>query len=65
MGMGDILRARRILLIIKGEKEQAAKELLYSDRITSECPVTFLKLHSDITVLMTEDMGARVKATLG
>ena len=65
MGIGDILRARRILLIIKGEKEQAAKELLCGDRITSECPVTFLKLHSDITVLMTEDMGARVIATLG
>lgn len=52
MGMGGIMRAERILLIISGNKNHAAKQLLISDSISCDCPVTFLKLHKDVVVII-------------
>lgn len=61
MGMGDIMRARRLLLIISGSgKEEAARRLLMSDEITSRCPVTFLKLHRDATVFLDRELAGAI-----
>lgn len=54
MGIGDIMRAKRIVLIATGEsKAQAIKELVEGE-VDSSCPATILKLHSDVTVLLDE-----------
>lgn len=53
MGMGEIMSAKRLLCIISGaSKANAAKQLLMTDAITCSCPVTFLKLHRDATVII-------------
>lgn len=55
MGMGGILKAKKIILVAIGKnKASAIKELLIGDKITTKCPVTFLKLHSDVTIIIDE-----------
>lgn len=57
MGMGDILKAKKILLIIKGrQKAPVVKELLYSDKITTQNPATMLRMHHDVTVLIEKNL---------
>lgn len=61
MGIGEIMRARKLLLIISGEKRAAAGKLLCDDVITPRCPVTFLKLHRDVTVIITRKLADELK----
>ena len=51
MGMGSILRAKRILLLASGKSKHAAITRLLAGEITTECPITFLLLHPCCTVL--------------
>ena len=60
MGMGDIMRAKSLLMIISGSKEDAATQLLVNDRITTSCPATFMKLHHDATVIITKELADKI-----
>ncbi len=51
MGMGTILRARRILLLISGASKHEALCSLLTGNVTVQSPVSFLQLHNDVTVL--------------
>lgn len=51
MGMASILRAKRILLLASGKSKHAAISRLLSGEITTACPITFLLLHPDCTVI--------------
>lgn len=53
MGMGEIMMAKRLLMILSGaSKADAARRLLMSDEITTACPATLMKLHQDATVII-------------
>jgi glucosamine-6-phosphate deaminase len=57
MGMGEIMMAKRLLMILSGaSKADAARQLLMSDAITTACPATLMKLHQDATVIITEEL---------
>ena len=57
MGMGGIMMAKRLLMILSGSnKADAAKQLLMSDAITCACPATLMKLHRDATVIITREL---------
>lgn len=56
MGVGDIFRAKRLVLIVSGHKEDAVKRLLTDDAITTQCPITLLRLHRDATVILTKEL---------
>lgn len=61
LGIGSIMKAKRILLLVKGEdKVQAVKELL-SGNITTQNPATVLKMHKDVTIIMDEEMNNLIK----
>lgn len=61
MGMGGILKAKKIVIAAIGKnKASAIKELLFNDKITTKCPVTFLKLHSDVTVVIDETIAKAI-----
>ncbi len=60
MGMGGIMRARKLLLIISGNKAEAAKQLLLSDKVTPHCPATFMKLHRDATVILEKKLAKEI-----
>lgn len=51
MGVGTILDAKKIILIATGNSKREAIQKLMQHQDRSECPVTFLKLHSDFTLI--------------
>ena len=60
MGMGDIMRAKSLLLIISGSKQDAARQLLMDGKVTTGCPATFMKLHRDATVLIEKKLADEI-----
>lgn len=60
MGMGNIMRARRLLMIISGNKQKAATKLLMEDRIDPKCPCTFMRLHRDATVIIERKLAEEI-----
>ena len=57
MGMGEIMMAKRLLMILSGaSKADAARRLLMSDEITTSCPATLMKLHQDATVIIDKEL---------
>lgn len=57
LGIGDILKSKKIVLIAFGrEKSNAIRELLTNDFITTKVPCTLLKAHNDVTVIIDEEL---------
>lgn len=56
MGMGNILRAKKLLMIVSGNKADAMRRLLLSESIDPHCPATFLRLHRDAVVLLEKPL---------
>ena len=55
MGMGSIMKAKKIILLANGKaKHQAIKELL-DDRITTSNPSTLLKVHPDTVIICDKE----------
>jgi len=55
MGIGTIMRAKKILLMISGEhKADIAKEAVFGN-ITPGVPASVLQLHADVTVVLDKD----------
>lgn len=55
MGMGTIFGAKKIVLLVSGKSKKEAFKQLVTDRISTNCPATLLKLHSNVTVLCDRD----------
>ncbi len=51
MGIGTILRAKKILLLASGTEKQPVLKQLLSSGITTYLPASFLKLHSSVTII--------------
>ena len=51
LGMGDILRSQKILLLVSGRKKCAALKKLLAGRVTTQFPASLLWLHPHTTVL--------------
>lgn len=61
MGMGGILKAKKIVIAATGlSKSYAMEQLLTNDNVTTKCPVTFLKLHSDVVVVIDEEIAQKI-----
>ena len=61
MGIGEIMRAKKLVTIISGSnKAEAARKLLVEDVITPRCPVTLMKAHPDSTVIITKALAEQV-----
>ena len=61
MGIGEIMMAKRLLMILSGaNKEEAARLLLMSDDVTCACPATLMKLHHDATVIITKELADKI-----
>ena len=51
MGMGTILKARKIILLATGEAKADAIATVLSGKLTTSCPASLLNLHDDVIVL--------------
>ena len=60
-GMGDILKAKKLILIAGGpSKAEPISRLLNDESISTFCPVTFLKLHPKVTVVIDRQLANEV-----
>ncbi len=55
MGMASIMSAKKIIMLASGKGKAEALSEMLSDKITTLCPATMLKLHGDVTVLCDEE----------
>lgn len=56
MGMAGILKSRKIILMANGvKKHQAISVLLNEKKVTTRLPVSFLRIHPDVTVIVDEE----------
>ncbi len=60
MGMGTILRARRIILLATGPSKAVAVKRLVQGRITPQVPASFLQLHRAAEVWVDRAAAARL-----
>ncbi len=63
MGMGSIMKAKCLLMIINGNKQDAAKKLLLDDKIDPMCPATFMRLHRDAIVIIEKKLADEIGYT--
>lgn len=62
MGIGSILKAKKIILLANGKgKAEAIKKLLSSDKVSTRLPASFLHLHPDVTIIVDEDAYSLMK----
>ena len=61
MGMGDIMRARRIVLLANGKsKADAMSGLLTNDSVDPMNPCTMLKMHPNVTVIIDRELAEAI-----
>ena len=60
MGMGNIMRAKALLMIVSGNKQDAMKKLLLSDKLDPKCPCTFMRMHRDATVILEKKLADEI-----
>jgi glucosamine-6-phosphate deaminase len=62
MGIGSIMKAKKIVLLASGKsKAEIMAKLVNVDYITTEIPASLLKLHPDVTVIMDEEAASQLK----
>jgi len=57
LGIGDILRARKILLLVTGEGKERVIVRFLDGAVTTDLPASFLWLHHDLEVLLDDSGG--------
>ncbi len=60
MGIGTIMRAREIVLLISGAAKADIALAALKGPVTSKVPASILKLHSHVTVILDEAAAARL-----
>lgn len=61
MGLGGIMKAKKIILIASGEGKAEAIKGLFSGKITTSNPATMLQMHRDVVVIVDEAAAKLVK----
>ncbi len=56
MGMGTILNAKKIIMLVSGRSKREVFKELMNDRISTSCPATFIKLHPNVTVICDKEV---------
>ena len=54
MGLGTIMKAKKIVLLASGKNKHKAIASLLGDKITSAVPATLLKVHPDVVIICDE-----------
>jgi putative deaminase/isomerase len=57
LGIGDILHARKIVLLVTGEGKERVIARFLDGTVTTDLPATFLWLHDDVEVFLDDSCG--------
>ncbi|MBQ6569641.1 MAG: glucosamine-6-phosphate deaminase [Clostridia bacterium] len=61
MGIGSIMRAKKIILIATGADKADAIYALVKGGVTPQCPASILRMHSDVTIFCDEAAYSKCK----
>ena len=61
LGMGQVFRARRVLMLATGAAKAEAVTALLRGPLTTMCPASWLQVHPDATLLVDRAAGARLR----
>lgn len=57
MGIGSIMKARQIVLLVRGSGKAEAIQRAVQGPVTTSCPASLLQLHPNVVVLLDEGAG--------
>jgi len=60
MGIGTILKAKTILLVVRGADKADIVRRALTGPITTECPASLLQTHPHLVVLLDKDAAGRL-----
>jgi len=55
MGIGTIMRSRKIILLANGKRKARVIERTINSPITTKVPATILQLHNDVTIIIDQE----------
>ena len=61
MGLGGIMKAKKIMVIASGEGKAEVVKAMMSGKITTEIPATMLQMHRDVILIVDEDSAKLLK----
>lgn len=61
MGVGSILNAKSIILLASGKNKADAIKMAFEGPITPQVPASILQLHPDVTLIVDEEAGSKIK----
>lgn len=61
MGIGSILKARQIVLLVRGQEKAEAIRNAVLGPITTQCPASLLQCHPNVIILVDEGAGKWLK----
>ncbi|MDR3595998.1 glucosamine-6-phosphate deaminase [Clostridium sp.] len=61
MGIGQIMKSKKILLLAKGKDKAEAVKGLLNGNITTHNPASVLQMHNDVIVIIDEEMADAMK----
>ena len=61
MGLGQIMKSKKILLLVHGDNKAGAVKEMLSGKITSKNPATMLQMHKDVTIIIDKKVEALIK----
>mgnify|MGYP000891919624 FL=1 len=62
MGIGSIMKAKKIVLLASGKgKAEIMAKLLNNNLVTTKNPASLLMLHQDVTIIMDEEAASQLK----
>lgn len=61
MGIGSIMRAKKVLIIALGENKAKAVQAMVEGEVTPNCPASILQLHPDVTVMVDKAAASLLK----
>ncbi|HZK12537.1 MAG TPA: glucosamine-6-phosphate deaminase [Atribacterota bacterium] len=61
MGIGTIMRARKIILLANGKRKARVIKKTINSPITTKVPATVLQLHNDVTIILDNEAASQIK----
>jgi glucosamine-6-phosphate deaminase len=59
MGIGTIMRAKKIILLANGKRKARVVERTINGPITTKVPATILQLHNDVTIIIDQEAASQ------
>ena len=61
MGLGQIMKSKKILLLAHGENRATVIKEVLSEKITTKNPATMLQMHKDVIIIIDKTIGSLIK----